>query len=129
MERIMKRALSRGMIVAALAAGVSTFGTPAVAKPGFAIVALSPAQFLSNCQSMGGTHSMAPYGGIRCTLPSGTVVDCSFGSDGQAICSWNRTMPTKSQKDLLGDPLPTTMDPSTGKPKLPTTDVAPGTVN
>ncbi len=120
--------LSRGLAVAALAIAGTTFGSEAFAKPGFAIVALTPAQFLSNCQSMGGTHSMAPHGGIRCTLPSGTVVDCSFGSDGQAICSWNRTMPTKSQKDLLGDPLPSTMDPSTGG-KLPKAPSAPDTVN
>jgi hypothetical protein len=124
----MKRALSSGLALAALAAGLATFAPQAYAKPGFAIVALSPAQFLSNCQSMGGTHSMAPHGGIRCTLPSGTVVDCSFGSDGQAICSWNRTMPVKSQKDLLGDPLPNTVDPNTGG-KLPKAPSAPDTVN
>lgn len=117
-------------ILAAMAVALmwSAGGPPAAAKSGFAIVALSPAQFLSNCQSMGGTHSMAPHGGIRCTLPSGTVVDCSFGSDGQAICSWNRTMPTKSQKDLLGDPLPSTVDPSTGG-KLPKAPSAPDAVN
>lgn len=119
---------SRILAAVAVALVWSAGGTPALAKPGFAIVSLSPAQFLSNCQSMGGTHSMAPHGGIRCTLPSGTVVDCSFGSDGQAICSWNRTMPTKSQKDLLGDPLPSTVDPSTGG-KLPKAPSAPDTVN
>lgn len=101
----------------------------ASAKSGFAIVSLSPAQFLSNCQSMGGTHSMAPHGGLRCTLPSGTVVDCSFGSDGQAICSWNRALPTKSQKDLLGDPIQNQLDPGATPNKPPKTMDAPSTVN
>ncbi len=120
-------------------ARVGTFGLAVVvslglasgasAKSGFAIVSLSPAQFLSNCQSMGGTHSMAPHGGLRCTLPSGTVVDCSFGSDGQAICSWNRALPTKSQKDLLGDPIQNQLDPGATPNKPPKTMDAPSTVN
>lgn len=126
MQAIIFRALA-GLAVATV---WSAAGSPAFAKSGFAIVSLSPAQFLSNCQSMGGTHSMAPHGGIRCTLPSGTVVDCSFGSDGQAICSWNRTMPTKSQKDLLGDPLPNSVNPTPAKPpKANGAPTAPDTVN
>ena len=120
------RSLGALVLSAAIAAGT---GSTAWAKSGFAIVSLSPSQFLSNCQSMGGTHSMAPHGGLRCTLPSGTVVDCSFGSDGQAICSWNRALPTKSQKDLLGDPLPNLMDPGTAPNKPPKATDAPSSVN
>lgn len=120
---------SRAFVGLAAALAWSAAGAPAEAKPGFAIVSLTPAQFLSNCQRMGGTHSMAPVGGLRCTLPSGTVVECSFTSDGQAFCNWNRTLPPKGQKDLLGDPLPSTMDPGTGKPKAGGADTAPGTVN
>lgn len=126
----MKRALSRGMAFAAVAIGVSTFGTNAFAKPGFAVVNLSPSTFVSNCQSLGGTSSPAPNGGIRCTLSSGQTVDCSFDTTtGQALCQWTKDLPPKGKKQLMGDPLPTTMDPSTGKPKFPTTDAAPGTVN
>jgi hypothetical protein len=126
----MKRALSRGVAFAALAIGVSTFGTEAFAKPGFAVVTLSPAQFVSNCQSLGGTSSAAPGGGVRCTLSSGQTVDCSFDTQtGQALCQWTKDLPPKSKKPLMGDPLPTTINPSTGKPKFPTTDAAPSTVN
>lgn len=112
----MERTFSRGLALAVLAIAGTAFGSEAFAKPGFAVVTLSPAQFLSNCQSMGGTHSMAPHGGIRCTLPSGQTVDCSFSSDGQAFCNWSRTLPTKGQKQLLGDPLPSTMNPDPAKP-------------
>ena len=121
--------ITRSIGALALAAMTAAAGPVAWAKSGFAIVSLSPAQFLSNCQSMGGTHSMAPHGGLRCTLPSGTVVDCSFGSDGQAICSWNRALPTKSQKDLLGDPIQDQLNPGATPSKPPKTMDAPSTVN
>lgn len=98
------------------------------AKPGFAIVTLSPSTFVSNCQSMGGTSSSAPGGGIRCTLPSGQTVDCSFNtSNGEALCQWTKDLPPKSRKPLIGDPLPDTMNPgTTTQPKATGT---PSTVN
>jgi hypothetical protein len=99
------------------------------AKPGFAIVKLTAAQFVSNCQSMGGTSSSAPGGGVRCTLPSGTVVDCSFSNDGTALCQWTKTLPPASIKGLMGDPLPNTMNPGTIKPQAPGAPAAPGTLN
>ena len=112
--------------------GVST-GPAAWAKPGFAVVSLSPATFVSNCQSMGGTTSSAPGGGIRCTLASGQVVDCSFNtSDGTALCQWTRDLPPKSAKALMGDLPPASMAPATTTTKPPKATDAPsttGTVN
>lgn len=115
----------------AFAAFVSATGPAAWAKPGFAIVSLSPGTFVSNCQSMGGTSSQAPGGGIRCTLPSGQVVDCSFNtSDGSAVCQWTRDLPPKSAKSLMGDVPPASVAPSTNKPPK-ATDAPPtqGTAN
>jgi hypothetical protein len=108
---------------AALVAAPIAYALPlsALAKPGFAIVKLTAAAFVSNCQSMGGTSSSAPSGGIRCVLPSGTVVDCSF-SNGEAICQWTRTMPPASVKQLMGDTPPDRMmspGNSTTPPKVP----------
>ena len=112
----------------ALAAAVAGLAGPAWAKPGFAIVTLSPSTFVSNCQSLGGTSSQAPGGGIRCTLPSGQVVDCSFNtSDGTAVCQWTRDLPPKSAKALIGDVPPGSVAPTTVKPPK-ATDV-PGAVN
>ena len=112
----------------ALIAALGLAAPQAWAKPGFAIVTLSPAKFVSNCQSMGGTSSQAPGGGIRCTLPSGQTVDCSFNaSDGTAVCQWSRDLPPKSSKQLIGDPLPNSVNPNTNtQPKVPD---APSTVN
>ena len=108
----------------------ATMAAPhAWAKPGFAIVTLSPATFVSNCQSMGGTTSTAPGGGIRCTLSSGQTVDCSFNTTaGTAVCQWSKDLPPKSRKPLIGDPAPGTMNPDTGtmQPKATGT---PSTVN
>ena len=98
------------------------------AKPGFAIVSLSPAAFVSNCQSMGGSTSSAPTGGIRCTLPSGQVVDCSFNTtEGTAVCQWTKDLPPKSAKALMGDVPPDSLAPTTTKP--PKATGAPTTVN
>ena len=108
---------------------LSVTGPAAWAKPGFAIVSLSPGAFVSNCQSLGGTSSSAPNGGIRCTLASGQVVDCSFNtSDGTAVCQWTRELPPKSTKALIGDLPPASMAPPTTTTKppkatdMPTTD-------
>src|SRR5262245_13954640 len=112
----------------ALAATIAVFAGHAWAKPGFAIVKLSPATFVSNCQSLGGTTSTAPGGGIRCTLRSGQTVDCSFNtSDGTAVCQWSRDVPPQSTKALIGDTTPDAVAPTTNKP--PKATGAPGTVN
>ena len=114
--------------LALAAAIVGSMAPSAWAKPGFAIVSLSPAAFVSNCQSMGGTTSSAPHGGIRCTLPSGQTVDCSFNtSDGSAVCQWTRDLPPKSAKALMGDLPPDSLAPTTSKP--PKATGAPSTVN
>jgi hypothetical protein len=128
--------LSTARIVGTLAfatAIASTTGPAAWAKPGFAVVSLSPATFVSNCQSLGGTTSSAPGGGIRCTLASGQTVDCSFNtSDGTALCQWTKDLPPKSSKALLGDLPPASMAPPTTTTKPPKAADAPsttGTVN
>lgn len=111
----------------ALAAAMASANGPD-AWAGFAIVNLSPSKFVSNCQSMGGTTSPAPTGGIRCTLPSGQTVDCSFDtSAGTAACEWPRDLPPKSAKALMGDPPPDSLAPTTTKP--PKATGAPSTVN
>ena len=121
-------------------ARVGTFGLAAAiglglapgawAKPGFAIVSLSPAAFVSNCQSMGGSTSSAPTGGIRCTLPSGQTVDCSFNTtEGTAACQWTKDLPPKSAKALMGDVPPASMAPPTTTTQPPKATGAPATVN
>jgi len=128
----MKRSTARvGTFGLAVAIGLG-IAPGAWAKPGFAVVSLSPGAFVSNCQSMGGTSSQAPGGGIRCTLPSGQVVDCSFNtSDGTALCQWTKDLPPKSTKALIGDVPPASMAPPTTTTKPPkATDTPPvDTVN
>lgn len=112
----------------AVAIGLS-IAPGAWAKPGFAVVKLSPAKFVSNCQSQGGTSSPAPGGGIRCTLPSGQTVDCSFDTTtGDALCQWSRDQPPPSVKALIGDVPPSSMSPPTTT-KPPKATGAPDTVN
>ena len=121
----MTRSKWMGALVVTVAAAAAA--PHAFAKPGFAIVTLSPATFVSNCQSMGGTSSSAPGGGIRCTLASGQVVDCSFNvNDGTAVCQWTRDLPPKSSKQLLGDPAPNSVNPNTNT--QPKATGAPATV-
>ena len=117
-----------GFLAAGLVCGLTA--SNAQAKPGFAIVSLSPAAFVSNCQSQGGSTSSAPGGGIRCTLPSGQTVDCSFDtSTGQALCQWTKDLPPKTKKPLIGDPIPNAVNPNLKPPKGLGTDPAPSTVN
>ncbi len=124
----MKRSTAR-VATFGLAVAIGLGITPgAWAKPGFAIVSLSPGAFVSNCQSMGGSTSSAPTGGIRCTLPSGQTVDCSFNTtEGTAICQWTKDLPPKSAKALMGDVPPDSLAPTTTKP--PKATGAPDTVN
>jgi hypothetical protein len=128
MKRSTARAGTFGLVVTI---GLSIIAPVAWAKPGFAVVSLSPSTFISNCQSMGGTSSSAPGGGVRCTLPSGTVVDCSFNtSDGTALCQWTKDLPPKSAKALIGDVPPASMaPPTTTKPPKATDVPATDTVN
>jgi hypothetical protein len=128
----MKRSTARvGTFGLVVTIGLSIIAPVAWAKPGFAVVSLSPSTFISNCQSMGGTSSSAPGGGVRCTLPSGTVVDCSFNtSDGTALCQWTKDLPPKSAKALIGDVPPASMaPPTTTKPPKATDVPATDTVN
>lgn len=93
------------------------------------LIKLTPEAFVANCKNMGGTISRTPTGGIRCVLPSGTVVDCSFDTTtGDAACEWERSLPPTDKKKLLGDAPPDRLSPGTGtgKPKAP---AAPGTID
>ena len=126
----MQRSTARvGKFGLAVAVGLG-IAPGAWAKPGFAIVSLSPAAFVSNCQSMGGSTSSAPTGGIRCTLPSGQTVDCSFNTtEGTAVCQWTKDLPPQSTKALIGDVPPASMAPPTTTTKPPKATGAPTTVN
>jgi hypothetical protein len=127
----MQRSTARvGTFGLAVAIGLS-LAPVAWAKPGFAIVKLTPSKFVSNCQSQGGSTSTAPGGGIRCTLPSGQTVDCSFDTTaGDALCQWSRDLPPPSVKAMIGDVPPASMAPPTTTTKPPKADVpATGTVN
>ena len=116
-------------IVVSLSVGIAiASAAPAWAKPGFALIKLSPSQFVSNCESQGGTATQAPTGGIRCTLPGGQVVECSFDTTtGDALCQWTKDLPPKSAKALMGDLPPDSLAPTTAKP--PKATGAPATVN
>lgn len=101
---------------------------PAAAK-GVSFNSLTPAQFISSCEKMGGKVSRPGTGVIRCTLPSGTVVDCSFGAGG-TVCAWKGDLNGQSVKQLMGDPSPAAVSPgtTTNPPKAPETPGA-DTVN
>ncbi|HKP23399.1 MAG TPA: hypothetical protein VJV39_06005 [Dongiaceae bacterium] len=124
----MQRSTARvGTFGLAVAVGLG-LAPVAWAKPGFALVKLTPAKFVSNCQSQGGSTSQAPGGGIRCTLPGGQTVDCSFDTTtGDALCQWSRDLPPPSVKAMIGDVPPDSIAPTTTKP--PKATGAPGTVN
>ena len=113
-----------GVLVLSAAIGA---GAPQTWAKGISFNSLTPAQFISSCEKMGGTVSRPGTGVIRCKLPSGTVVDCSFDANG-TVCVWKGALPETESKQLMGDPSPATTDPgnSTTKPKA--TD-APATVN
>ena len=126
----MTLSIARIVGVLACAAAITSATAPAWAKPGFAVVKLSPTAFVSNCQSLGGTSSPAPNGGIRCTLPSGQTVDCSFNTtEGTAACQWTKDLPPKSAKALMGDVPPASMAPPTTTTQPPKATGAPATVN
>ena len=126
----MKRSTARVATFGLAAAIGLSIAPAALAKPGFAIVSLSPAAFVSNCQSLGGSTSSAPSGGIRCTLPSGQTVDCSFNTtEGTAACQWTKDLPPKPAKALMGDVPPDSLSVSPGTSKPPKATGAPGTTD
>jgi hypothetical protein len=119
----------RTISVVALAVLAGAGASQAWAK-GISFNSLTAAQFISSCEKMGGTVSRPGTGVIRCKLPSGTVVDCSFDSSG-TVCTWKGDLPTADSKKLMGDPSPATVNPGTGttKPKAPDASGATDTVN
>ena len=127
-------AKTRSLLVAASFAAITLAGVaPTLAvPPGGGIFRLTAAQFVSNCQAMGGTTSpvsSAAGTSIRCVLPSGLTVDCSFSGD-QAVCQWSRATPVNSLKDLLGDS-PQSMNPDSPPPESLTSsgsETSPGVV-
>lgn len=107
------RDIRGNILVAAITLGFISGPIPvALAKDGIAIVQLSSAQFVSNCQRMGGTLSQPSAGGLSCKLPSGTVVSCSFNGDGSAFCNWTTRLTPAQSRDLLG----TRLDGTTTRP-------------
>ncbi len=102
-----------------VALGIAVATAPA-AMAGIAIVNLSSAQFVSNCQRMGGTLTQPQGGGLSCKLPSGTVVSCSFNGDGSAFCNWGSRLAAIDSRDLLGTKL------ENGGTKAPKTTVPGG---
>lgn len=96
---------------------------------GISFNSLTPAQFISSCEKMGGTVSRPGTGVIRCKLPSGTVVDCSFDSNG-TVCVWKGDLSTTDSKKLMGDPSPSSVNPGgTTKPKATDAPSTTDTVN
>jgi hypothetical protein len=67
---------------------------------------LTAGQFIRNCEGMNGTVAEGSQSseGVKCTLPSGTTADCSFGPK-DAYCEVTtpgRTIPGSATKGLLG---------------------------
>lgn len=102
-------------------------GAPQAWAKGISFNSLTPSQFISSCEKMGGTVSRPGTGVIRCKLPSGTVVDCSFDSNG-TVCVWKGDLTTVDTKKLMGDPSPAAVSPGTGTNKPKATD-APSTTD
>lgn len=119
-----------GLLGLALLVGASS--PPAwAAKPGIAFpTGLTPAKFISNCESMGGTVTRVGQGTIKCTLPSGTEVTCAFDSGG-TVCTWRGDTTTAGLKPLLGDTAPAAVNPnaSTKQPKASAAPSGADTVN
>ena len=67
---------------------------------------LTAGQFIRNCEGMNGTIEEGSQSseGVKCTLPSGTTADCSFGpKDAYCEVSTPRaTLPSRTIKGLLG---------------------------
>ena len=64
---------------------------------------LTPRTFVSNCESMNGAVEAGNTGpeSIKCTLPSGTSADCTFGPK-DAYCETSQPRSTKSDLKALG---------------------------
>lgn len=97
---------SRSLTLAA--AAVLALGSAAYAEKKSVRVAdgLTPGQFVTNCEGMGGTieEGSQSSDGIKCTLPSGTSADCAFGpKDAYCEVSTPRaTLPSRTIKGLFG---------------------------
>jgi len=120
------RAIWLGTLGAAMAALLVGSAAPQASAAGISFNSLTPAQFISSCEQMGGTVSRPGAGTIRCKLPSGTVVDCSFGADG-TICVWKGNSTPPDVKQLFRDVPPSSVNPNTTTP--PKADGAPSSVN
>lgn len=114
--------------IRALVLLAAALASPEAAAKGVSFNSLTPSQFISSCEKMGGTVSRPGTGVIRCKLPSGTVVDCSFGPDG-TVCAWKGDMTTTAVKQLMGDPSPTSISPGNNSTTKPKSTDAPATVN
>jgi hypothetical protein len=123
--------LHRGIAALTLATAGFVAAPDAFAKPRVAFVKMTAAQFVASCEQMGGSATRTGEGTIRCTLPSGTVVDCSFVSGQDTMCTWEgRQLAESDRQRLIGDPLPASINPNAGKPaSVPATTGASGTVN
>jgi hypothetical protein len=120
---------SRAFVAMAVAVLSVVAGSEVFAAPKVAFGSLTPSQFIKSCREMGGTSTHVGGGAIKCTLPSGTEVTCAFDSNG-SVCTWDGRLPQTAQKQLMGDPAPSSVNPNTGKPlKAPGTTGAPDTVN
>lgn len=88
-------------VASSLAIVVSALITPiALAKTIETTRELTLGQFTANCGAQGGTLS---YGmlGVKCTLPNGTSVTCSFVGD-LAQCAYETRMAPKLLDELTG---------------------------
>lgn len=122
-------ATTLGAMGALAAALLTASGAEQASAKGVSFNSLTPSQFISSCEKMGGKVSRPGQGVIRCTLPSGTTVDCSFGTGG-TVCAWKGDMSTTSVKQLMGDPTPSSVNPgTTTTPKAPNTPGSTDTVN
>jgi hypothetical protein len=127
----MSRILFGGFAALVLTAtGIAT-APDAFAKPKVAFVKMTAAQFISSCEQMGGRATRTGEGTIRCTLPSGTVVDCSFVAGQDTMCTWDgRQLAESDRQRLIGDPLPGSINPNASKPANATGGTGvPSTVN
>lgn len=120
------RAIWLGTLSALTAAMLVGAAAPQAWAAGISFNSLTPAQFISSCEQMGGTVSRPGAGTIRCKLPSGTVVDCSFGTGG-TICTWKGNTTPPDVKHLFRDVPPASINPNPATP--PKADGAPASVN
>lgn len=91
-------------VVALLALGTAAY---AEKKETRVADGLTPKQFATNCDNMGGQIDEGSGGEntVQCTLPNGTNADCSFGPK-DAYCEVTTprsSIPVRTIKGLMGD--------------------------